>query len=531
MSVHSAVMSNDPTIDGDVLSFDDDGLWLDFSAAKLGHAAPHALEARVTAAFEAMRSLERGAIANPDEGRRVGHYWLRAPERAPEPSLTAAIERTREAVFAFARDVHAGRVAPPSGGAFDKLLLIGIGGSALGPQFVANALSTGAGDRLEPFFFDNTDPHGFARVLGRIGAGLARTLTVVVSKSGATKETRNGMLAAQRAYEQRGLAFGAHAVAITQEGSALDAHAVKNQWLARFPMWDWVGGRTSELSAVGLLPAALQGLDASAMLDGARRMDELTRVEQSGINPAMRLALAWHELTDGRGAKDMVVLPYRDRIELLSRYLQQLVMESLGKAQDLDGATVSQGIAVYGNKGSTDQHAFVQQLRDGVDNFFVTFIEALDDEEPTPVIVEGADTTAGDFLFGFLEGTRRALTEKGRRSLTITVRRCDARAIGMLVALFERAVGFYASLVNINAYHQPGVEAGKRAAADVLALQARALEALRAHDAPMTATELASALSAEPAAVWRILRRLSANAYRGVTMLDGRGMSARFRAV
>jgi hypothetical protein len=90
-------------------------------------------------------------------------------------------------------------------------LLIGIGGSALGPQFVANALSTGAGDRLEPFFFDNTDPHGFARVLGRIGAGLARTLTVVVSKSGATKETRNGMLAAQRAYEQRGLAFGAHA--------------------------------------------------------------------------------------------------------------------------------------------------------------------------------------------------------------------------------------------------------------------------------------------------------------------------------
>src|SRR5438045_5228517 len=122
-------------------------------------------------------------------------------------------------------------------------------------------------------------------------------------------------------------------------------------------MWDWVGGRTSELSAVGLLPAALQGLDIQAMLDGAAAMDVVTRTTTTAQNPAALLALMWFYATDGRGAKDMVVLPYKDRLLLFSRYLQQLVMESLGKEKDLDGKTVNQGIAVYGNKGSTDQHA------------------------------------------------------------------------------------------------------------------------------------------------------------------------------
>jgi glucose-6-phosphate isomerase len=266
------------------------------------------------------------------------------------------------------------------------------------------------------------------------------------------------------------------------------------------------------------------------MLDGAARMDELTRVADRETNPAMRLALAWHALTNGRGERDMVVLPYRDRIELASRYLQQLVMESLGKELDLDKKTVHQGIAVYGNKGSTDQHAYVQQLRDGVDNFFVTFIEALDDEEPSPIEVEPG-VTAGDYLFGFLEGTRRALATQGRRSLTITVRRCDARAIGMLVALFERAVGFYATLVNINAYHQPGVEAGKKAAAELLALQGRVLDALRTAGAPITPSALAASMSSatDAATVWRVLRRLAANHQRGVERVDGEGLDTRFR--
>ena len=170
----------------------------------------------------------------------------------------------------FAARVHDGRVAPARAQGLPHLLVIGIGGSALGPQLVADALG-GAGDRLKPHFLDNTDPDGLDRVLGGLGDALAETLVVVISKSGGTPETRNGMLEAAAAYAARGLAFGRHAVAITQEGSELDRQAREQGFLERFPMWDWVGGRTSVTSAVGLLPAALQGIDVRALLDGARR--------------------------------------------------------------------------------------------------------------------------------------------------------------------------------------------------------------------------------------------------------------------
>src|SRR5690606_5382954 len=229
--------------------------------------------------------------------------------------------------------------------------------------------------------------------------------------------------------------------------------ATAGRWLAIFPMWDWVGGRTSVMSAVGLLPAALQGLDVEGLLEGARIMDAQTRLREVAANPAALLALMWFHATDGRGSKDMVVLPYKDRLLLFSRYLQQLVMESLGKERNLKGEVVHQGLSVYGNKGSTDQHAYVQQLRDGVPNFFATFIEVLADrqvEGETPFEVEPG-ITSGDYLQGFLLGTRQALAESGRESMTLTLSDAGDRSLGALIALYERAVGLYASLVGINA--------------------------------------------------------------------------------
>jgi glucose-6-phosphate isomerase len=219
----------------------------------------------------------------------------------------------------------------------------------------------------------------------------------------------------------------------------------------------------------------------------------------------------WYHATGGKGQKDMVVLPYKDRLLLFSRYLQQLVMESLGKRLDLDGKRVEQGISVYGNKGSTDQHAYVQQLRDGVNNFFLTFIRVLEDGG-TPLEVEPG-VTPGDYLHGFLLGTRAALFDNGRESITITVPRVDARSVGALIALFERAVGYYATLVNINAYHQPGVEAGKKAAAAVLDLQRKAVAALSASGAPRTAEEVAREVGDPGAAeaVYHLFEHLAAN--------------------
>jgi glucose-6-phosphate isomerase len=437
------------------------------------------MEPAMQAAFQAMDNLEAGAIANPDENRMVGHYWLRTPKLAPENSITTAICDCLEGIKKIAADVHEGKLSG-AGGAFRNLLVIGIGGSALGPQFVAEALGHPQTDRLQLFFFDNTDPDGMDRVLAKLAGQLDTTLVVVISKSGGTPETRNGMLEAQCAYQASGVDFARHAIAITGADSKLDTTAKAENWLARLPMWDWVGGRTSELAAVGLLPAALQGFDIDGLLTGAAEMDAATRKPVTAQNPAALLALMWYYATNGRGDKDMVVLPYKDRLALFSKYLQQLIMESLGKATDLDGKQVNQGLAVYGNKGSTDQHAYVQQLREGVHNFFVTFIEVLQDREGASISVEPG-ISSGDFLEGFYLGTREALYEAGRDSLTLTIVKVDAKAIGRLIALFERAVGFYASLVNINAYHQPGVEAGKKAAAGILELQTQIVDFLKDH--------------------------------------------------
>ncbi|HSB64777.1 MAG TPA: glucose-6-phosphate isomerase [Thermoanaerobaculia bacterium] len=479
------------------------------------------------AAFAAMEALEAGAIANPDEKRRVGHYWLRAPERAPDAETKAAIQETRGRIEAFAEAVHAGGLAPQKAPRFTNLLVVGIGGSALGPQFVADALGSPR-DPLRPFFFDNTDPDGMARELSRIAStegGLPAALTVVISKSGGTKETRNGMLEAADAYRRAGLDFQKHAVAVTGQGSELDEVAARGGWLNRFPMWDWVGGRTSELSAVGLLPAALQGLDVDGLLAGAAACDEATRVPEVAKNPAAMLALAWYRETGGRGQKDMVVLPYKDRLLLFSRYLQQLVMESLGKEKDLAGNVVHQGIAVYGNKGSTDQHAYVQQLREGVPNFFVTFVEvACDLENAAASLAVEPDVTSGDYLHGFLLGTRKALYENGRGSITLTLPDASARSVGALIALYERTVGLYAQLVGINAYHQPGVEAGKKAAAAVLALQGRLLEDLRREKGLFrTAERIAASLGApeETETVFKVLEHLAANPDHAVARKPG----------
>jgi glucose-6-phosphate isomerase len=452
------------------------GLALDLSRMSVNDMFFAAMEQRMQKAFADMAALESGAIANPDEKRMVGHYWLRNPALAPTPEIRKEIEETLGLIKDFAAKIHAGEIRG-TGGSFKNYLLIGIGGSALGPQFVAHALGDPRTDKLKPFFFDNTDPDGMDRVLAAIGADLSRTLCIVISKSGGTKETRNGMLIAEEAFKHAGLEFGKHAVAVTMDGSELDKHAVANKWIARFPMWDWVGGRTSELSPVGLLPAALQGIDVIGLLSGACECDKLTRKINIKANPASLLSLAWHESGNGKGTKSMVVLPYKDRLDLFSKYLQQLVMESLGKEHDKDGKVVNQGIVVLGNKGATDQHSYIQQLRDGPNNFFATFIEVLKDGSSQAMQVE-PNVTSGDYLQGFYLGTRQALAEKGRESITITVKEVSPFVVGTLIALFERAVGFYASLVNINAYHQPGVEAGKKAAGKVIQIQCQALEFL-----------------------------------------------------
>lgn len=455
-------------------------------------------------ALQELSVIESGAHINHDEDRMVGHYWLRAPELAPSEQIKESIVKAQQEITNFAEGIHSGRINSPSGSKFEHLLLIGIGGSALGPQCVLEALRNGK-EPLTVHFFDNCDPDGMQQTLNEIPA-LDKTLVVVISKSGGTRETAIGSFVAQAAMKAAGIEAAKSFVAVTGIGSKLDSEAKEEGWLKTFPIWDWVGGRTSLWSPVGLLPLALMGINISELLEGAKVMDSWSRNAPEDQNPSLLLSEYWYDMGSGRGDRAMVVLPYFDRLSLLTKYLQQLIMESLGKRLDRSGEVVHQGIVVYGNKGTTDQHAYVQQLRDGRNDFFATFIEVLQDLSPvtlplsnfhgslssalrtSDLEVADGEITSGDYLSGFFQGTRTALQESGRPTLTITLRQLSCSSLGMLLALFERAVGYYAALIDVNAYNQPGVEAGKKAAEATIELQ-RNLQALLK---PLTAESAAS---------------------------------------
>src|ERR1019366_8193238 len=185
------------------------GVALDISRIPFPDGYLASMEGRMQKAFADMAALEKGALANPSEKRMVGHYWLRAPQLAPTPEIMRAIEPTLASGKDFASAVPAGAVAAPKG-RFTRLLVVGIGGSALGPQFVSHALGAPGRDRMAVHFFDNTDPDGMDYVLGQIGGELGRTLVVVISKSGGTLETRNGQLEAAAAFKAAGLSHPAH---------------------------------------------------------------------------------------------------------------------------------------------------------------------------------------------------------------------------------------------------------------------------------------------------------------------------------
>ncbi len=424
-----------------------------------------ALADKISTAHHEMAAIESGTIKNPDEHRQVTHFTDRVPY------LESALFKD---VNQFFEDIRAGAIRTPDDACFESVVFNGIGGSALGPQLVHMALNgphwneaalVRADGGLRIYFLDNTDAAGITDMLDVVD--LKTLLSVTISKSGSTQETLNNLSALERLYNQQGITFGGRAAAITMADSRLDRHARDQGWLKRWNMAESIGGRTSVTSVVGHVPAAAAGIDFGALLAGAVSMDQWTRNADVYANPAYLLAVTWYILGNARGDRNMVIIPYSDRLILLSRYLQQLVMESLGKRLDRTGATVHQGLNVFGNKGGTDAHAFVQQLNDGRDDFFVTFIELLRDHEQIPL---DNDMTMGDYLHNFLQGLTNALHSQGRRVITISLNKLDAASLGMLIALYERAVAFYAELINVNAFHQPGVQAYKLAADETNAL-------------------------------------------------------------
>ena len=484
------------------------GFQVNFAGMQFADADIDNIAERFPAVHEEMQKIELGEIKNPDEHRKVTHFTDRSVYTG-----TAVYAEVEE----FAAGIREGRIKGSTGKRFESAIINGIGGSALGPQLLQMAINgpywnelslEKRNGNLKIYFLDNTDTAGLADAL--TVCDLETTLVVSVSKSGGTQETQNNLTVCQAEYAARGLDFAKHAAAVTMRESKLDRAARSAKWLRVFEMAESIGGRTSETSIVGHLPAALAGIDFEGLLRGACHMDNLTRNPYLSHNPAYMLSAMWYLAGNGKGDRNMVIVPYSDRLILLSRYLQQLVMESLGKEKDLDGKTVHQGLNVFGNKGGTDAHAFIQQLNDGRDDFFVTFIEVLEDVLAAPI---SAGVAIGDYLHGFMTGLSNALRAKNRQVIEMKLTKVSPFNLGMLIALYERAVAAYAELIHINAFHQPGVQAYKLASKSIIQLLTELEEKLPSA-VPFTGTagELATKLGMEEEyEVDGILAKLAAN--------------------
>jgi glucose-6-phosphate isomerase len=372
------------------------------------------------------------------------------------------------------RDQATGFVSKAKG-RYDDVVILGIGGSALGPIAMRTALRpsgwnmlSSASRRGEPrlHVLDNVDPETIASLLARLE--LSRTLFIVTSKSGGTAETMSQFLIVHQALERQSLKASAHLVFVTDPAQgALRPLATKNG-IPALDIPPNVGGRFSVLTPVGTLPAALIGIDVGKLLQGAA--DMASRCESAGLeeNPAGAYAtLQW--LADTRHGKTInVMMPYSDPLRDFADWFVQLWAESLGKHLS-DGSSVGQ--TPLAALGATDQHSQVQLFMEGPKDKVVTFI-AVKERRADLTIPHGfkevkelgylGGHSLGELIDIEQRATAGALAKRGRPNLTIEVERVDEWHVGGLIMMFELATAYAGQLYAIDAFNQPGVELGKQ---------------------------------------------------------------------
>lgn len=349
---------------------------------------------------------------------------------------------------------------------FDTFVVLGIGGSALGPIAVHQALDTGKCS-MRLVVEDNVDPERFARVLNSLD--LKRTMFNAVTKSGKTSETMAQMMAVAARLNQAGLSLKDHMIATTDEKNGNLIKIAQQEGLKTFVIPADVGGRFSELTPVGLLPAAVCGFDIRAMLSGAADMDEICLQETQ--NPAALFALL-HVLGMKKGDNISVMLPYADSLKYMADWYAQLWAESLGKRADADGKEVFAGQTPVKALGVTDQHSQIQLFTEGPFDKIVTFLKAgkFRSDLDIPAAFEYVDDIAflsghtfGELLEAERSATEYALCKAGRPNITITLPEVNEYTVGALLYFFEMATAYAGEMLNINAFDQPGVEEGKKA--------------------------------------------------------------------
>lgn len=366
------------------------------------------------------------------------------------------------------------------GQAYDHVLVLGIGGSALGTKALVNALRTPAWNELDDeareyypriTILENVDPTSIAAALRRIDP--RRVFVNVISKSGGTAETLAQYLVVRNWLDQAlGPDAAARHLAFTTDPARgpLREIALKDG-IATLEVPPAVGGRFSVLTPVGLLPAALVGIDITALVDGARRAVERAEEPDLMRNPAGLFA-ALHWAADAwLGARIHVLMPYTDRLREFAAWYAQLWAESLGKREDRQGGVIHAGPTPVPAIGVTDQHSQVQLFMEGPFDKVVTFIRV---EHPAEEIaIPGrpglpddvsylAGHTMGELLLAEQEATSTALARMGRMNCTISIPTLDAAAVGELLMFYQIATGFAGVWYGVNPFDQPGVELGKR---------------------------------------------------------------------
>lgn len=362
---------------------------------------------------------------------------------------------------------------------FEYFVVLGIGGSALGPIAVFQALchlhhnDLPRGKRKAPKFYveDNIDPDRMFALFDVID--IEKTMFNVITKSGSTSETMSQYLIINRILKAKlGDKAKDHIITTTSETLGELIKISKREGYKTFFIPDDVGGRFSELCPVGLLPAAVLKVDIEGLLRGAQYMDEICSATYSyKDNPAMALAVLQY-LAIKTGRNISVMMPYSDRLKFVSDWYAQLWAESLGKAVSLDGKTINVGQTPVKALGVTDQHSQVQLYTEGPDDKVITFIkvEEFDNELPIP---QGCETqpnvnflcghTMNELIAAECSATEYAITKAGKLNNSIILSSVNAFTLGQLLQLMMIQTAYAGALLNIDTFNQPGVEEGKKA--------------------------------------------------------------------
>ena len=430
------------------------------------------LEDGLDGGIDGARGLSRTRLA--ELGRRFGAIQSEVRSRRADGEygfydLVGQEAAVRE-ITTFAEGV---------GQAYDHVLVLGIGGSALGAKAMLGALRKPAWNELDDeareFYprltvLENVDPTSVAAALRRIDP--RRVLVNVVSKSGGTAETMAQYLVVRAWLEEAlGAAASRHLVFTTDPVRGALRELAARDGIAALDVPPDVGGRFSVLSPVGLLPAALVGIDIAALLAGARRAVESAEADDLLRNPAaLYAALLWAADT-WHGGRIHVLMPYSDRLREFAEWFRQLWAESLGKQHDRRGGEVNTGPTPVGAVGATDQHSQVQLFMEGPYDKAITFV-TLDEFAEDVTIPERADLpadlsylpghTLGGLLHAEYEATAAALARMGRMNMTLRLPSLDAETFGELVMFFQVATGYAGVWYGVDPFNQPGVELGKR---------------------------------------------------------------------